>query len=145
MIFLQNICQFFSVLKRDKNFAFRFFSKFFCIFFSNGFQCILGRTDKGLRLRYGCALLHKPRVWCWQNGLRVKESTFENERWIPLEGFCSKLLPTDRPHYSSMDGLQVFITRREASFPFPRWSLFLYGWFAVVFTLQWVQIQAVKK
>jgi hypothetical protein len=75
----------------------------------------------------------------------VKESTFENERWNPIEGFCSKLLPTDRPHYSSMDGLQVFITRREASFLFLRWSLFLYGWFAVVFTLQWVRVQAVKK
>ncbi|XP_026483040.1 tectonin beta-propeller repeat-containing protein-like [Ctenocephalides felis] len=37
--------------------------------------------------------------------IRVKEETYENERWLPLEGFSSRLLPTDRYHFSSVDGL----------------------------------------
>lgn len=36
--------------------------------------------------------------------IRVKEESYENERWLPIEGFSKKLLPTDRYHYSSMDG-----------------------------------------
>lgn len=34
----------------------------------------------------------------------VKEATFENERWNPMNGFTDQLLPTDRAHWSSMDG-----------------------------------------
>lgn len=36
--------------------------------------------------------------------IRIKEETYENERWLPIEGFSSRLLPTDRFQYSSMDG-----------------------------------------
>lgn len=36
--------------------------------------------------------------------IRIKEECYENERWLPIEGFSKKLLPTDRYHYSSMDG-----------------------------------------
>ena len=36
--------------------------------------------------------------------IRVKESYYENQRWNPLDGFCANLLPTDRPHYSNVDG-----------------------------------------
>ena len=36
--------------------------------------------------------------------IRVKEVTYENERWNPMEGFCAKLLPTDRPNFSNMAG-----------------------------------------
>ncbi|CAH0406485.1 unnamed protein product [Chilo suppressalis] len=36
--------------------------------------------------------------------IRVKEESFENERWLPLEGFSGRLLPTDRYHFSSQDG-----------------------------------------
>ncbi|XP_037974156.2 tectonin beta-propeller repeat-containing protein [Plutella xylostella] len=36
--------------------------------------------------------------------IRVKEEAYENERWLPLEGFSSRLLPTDRYHFSSQDG-----------------------------------------
>lgn len=36
--------------------------------------------------------------------IRVKEESFENERWLPLDGFSSRLLPTDRYHFSSQDG-----------------------------------------
>ena len=39
--------------------------------------------------------------------IRVKEITYENERWNPMEGFCSKLLPTDRPNYSIIEGTQA--------------------------------------
>ena len=33
-----------------------------------------------------------------------RECFYENERWNPLEGFCAKLLPTDRPNYSDITG-----------------------------------------
>ena len=36
--------------------------------------------------------------------IRVKEVTYENQRWIPVEGFGSNLLPTDRPGYSNILG-----------------------------------------
>lgn len=36
--------------------------------------------------------------------IRVKEESYENERWLPLEGFSGRLLPTDRYHFSSLDG-----------------------------------------
>ncbi|PSN51886.1 Tectonin beta-propeller repeat-containing protein [Blattella germanica] len=36
--------------------------------------------------------------------IRIKEEAYENERWLPLEGFSGRLLPTDRYHYSSQDG-----------------------------------------
>lgn len=41
--------------------------------------------------------------------IRVKEESYENQRWNPIDGFCNKLLPTDRPCFSSQDGL----TERE--------------------------------
>lgn len=37
--------------------------------------------------------------------IRVKEESYENERWLPLEGFSSRMLPTDRHNFSSIDGL----------------------------------------
>ncbi|XP_014095584.2 tectonin beta-propeller repeat-containing protein [Bactrocera oleae] len=36
--------------------------------------------------------------------IRVKEESYENERWLPIEGFSKKLLPTDRYKFSSVDG-----------------------------------------
>lgn len=36
--------------------------------------------------------------------IRVKEEAYENERWLPLDGFSQRLLPTDRYRFSSMDG-----------------------------------------
>ncbi|KXJ78881.1 hypothetical protein RP20_CCG003236 [Aedes albopictus] len=36
--------------------------------------------------------------------IRIKEEAYENERWLPIEGFSSRLLPTDRYHFSSVDG-----------------------------------------
>ena len=39
--------------------------------------------------------------------IRVKEETYENQRWTPVNGFSDKLLPTDRPGFSSIDGLQA--------------------------------------
>lgn len=36
--------------------------------------------------------------------IRVQEVSYENERWLPLEGFSGRLLPTDRYHFSSQDG-----------------------------------------
>ena len=48
--------------------------------------------------------------------IRFKEEAYENERWNPLDGFCNKLLPTDRPPFSSQDGLSE---RRLLSFDLP--------------------------
>ncbi|KAK9870500.1 hypothetical protein WA026_008057 [Henosepilachna vigintioctopunctata] len=36
--------------------------------------------------------------------IRVREESYENERWYPIEGFSSKLLPTDRHQYSDASG-----------------------------------------
>lgn len=36
--------------------------------------------------------------------IRVKEESFENQRWTPVHGFSSRLLPTDRHQFSSQDG-----------------------------------------
>lgn len=38
--------------------------------------------------------------------IRVKEESYENERWLPIEGFSKTMLPTDRYKYSSADGQQ---------------------------------------
>lgn len=37
--------------------------------------------------------------------IRLQEEAYENERWLPIEGFSSRMLPTDRCHFSSVDGL----------------------------------------
>ncbi|XP_030751064.1 tectonin beta-propeller repeat-containing protein [Sitophilus oryzae] len=36
--------------------------------------------------------------------IRIREESYENERWLPIEGFTSRLLPTDRFHFSNADG-----------------------------------------
>ncbi|XP_019761431.1 tectonin beta-propeller repeat-containing protein isoform X1 [Dendroctonus ponderosae] len=36
--------------------------------------------------------------------IRIREESYENERWLPIEGFSSRLLPTDRFHFSNDDG-----------------------------------------
>ncbi|XP_022235107.1 tectonin beta-propeller repeat-containing protein-like, partial [Limulus polyphemus] len=38
--------------------------------------------------------------------IRCWETTYENQRWNPYGGFSSNLLPTDRPPWSSKDGLK---------------------------------------
>lgn len=37
--------------------------------------------------------------------IRVCEVSYENERWYPAGGWSQNLLPTDRPRFSSEDGL----------------------------------------
>lgn len=37
--------------------------------------------------------------------IRVKEICYENERWYPTGGWSQTLLPTDRPRFSTEDGL----------------------------------------
>ncbi|XP_067143428.1 tectonin beta-propeller repeat-containing protein 1 isoform X2 [Centruroides vittatus] len=53
--------------------------------------------------------------------IRFKEVTFENERWNPYSGFTSKLLPTDRPHFSSEDGLTE-LPKENFQLPSPSWQ-----------------------
>lgn len=38
--------------------------------------------------------------------IRIKEEVYENERWFPIEGFGNRLLPTDRPKFSNIDGTE---------------------------------------
>lgn len=38
--------------------------------------------------------------------IRIKEETYENERWFPIEGFGNRMLPTDRPKFSNADGTE---------------------------------------
>lgn len=53
--------------------------------------------------------------------IRYKEITFENERWNPYSGFTSKLLPTDRPHWSSEDGLHELL-KENFQLPSSSWQ-----------------------
>lgn len=59
-------------------------------------------------------------VWVHVHGLdvpiRVKEEAYENERWLPMDGFSSRLLPTDRFQFSSADGT---VNRRTDSIQLP--------------------------
>ncbi|XP_014281223.1 tectonin beta-propeller repeat-containing protein [Halyomorpha halys] len=36
--------------------------------------------------------------------IKVKEESYENQRWYPLDGFSKRLLPTDRYQFSNLDG-----------------------------------------
>lgn len=38
--------------------------------------------------------------------IRIKEESYENERWFPIEGFANRMLPTDRPKFSNADGTE---------------------------------------
>ncbi|XP_026682264.1 LOW QUALITY PROTEIN: tectonin beta-propeller repeat-containing protein 1-like [Diaphorina citri] len=38
--------------------------------------------------------------------IRIKEEVYENQRWNPIEGFVSRLLPSDRYEWSNKDGTQ---------------------------------------
>ncbi|KAL1459638.1 hypothetical protein WDU94_011602 [Cyamophila willieti] len=38
--------------------------------------------------------------------IRIREEVYENQRWNPIEGFVSRLLPTDRYQWSNKDGTQ---------------------------------------
>ncbi|XP_028670052.1 tectonin beta-propeller repeat-containing protein 1 [Erpetoichthys calabaricus] len=37
--------------------------------------------------------------------IRYQEETFENQRWNPVDGFCDRLLPSDRWQWSDITGL----------------------------------------
>ncbi|XP_011494826.1 PREDICTED: tectonin beta-propeller repeat-containing protein [Ceratosolen solmsi marchali] len=53
--------------------------------------------------------------------IRIKEETYENERWLPLEGFSGRLLPTDRYHFSNQDG-SVDRSRDKVKLPSMAWQ-----------------------
>ncbi|XP_071037435.1 tectonin beta-propeller repeat-containing protein 1 isoform X2 [Parasteatoda tepidariorum] len=53
--------------------------------------------------------------------IRCRVVTYENERWNPLNGFSTKLLPTDRPHWSSADGL-VSLPQEGFHLPSKSWD-----------------------
>ncbi|XP_069839912.1 tectonin beta-propeller repeat-containing protein 1 isoform X3 [Dendropsophus ebraccatus] len=38
--------------------------------------------------------------------IRYKEETYENQRWNPVDGFCDRLLPSDRWQWSDVAGLR---------------------------------------
>ena len=53
--------------------------------------------------------------------IRVKEVSYENERWNPLSGFGDSLLPTDRPHFSDITGTQER-EKEEVTVPGLAWA-----------------------
>ncbi|PRD31442.1 UNVERIFIED_CONTAM: Pex23 [Trichonephila clavipes] len=53
--------------------------------------------------------------------IRYRVVTYENERWNPFSGFSDKLLPTDRPHWSSADGL-VSLPQENFHLPSNSWE-----------------------
>ncbi|XP_014203430.1 tectonin beta-propeller repeat-containing protein [Copidosoma floridanum] len=53
--------------------------------------------------------------------IRIKEEAYENERWLPIEGFGGKLLPTDRYHFSNQDGT-VDRSRDKVKLPSMAWQ-----------------------
>ncbi|XP_008548798.1 tectonin beta-propeller repeat-containing protein isoform X1 [Microplitis demolitor] len=53
--------------------------------------------------------------------IRIKEETYENERWLPLEGFSGRLLPTDRYNFSNADG-SVDRSRDKVKLPSMAWQ-----------------------
>ncbi|XP_015595651.1 tectonin beta-propeller repeat-containing protein [Cephus cinctus] len=53
--------------------------------------------------------------------IRIKEETYENERWLPLEGFSGRLLPTDRYNFSNQDG-SVDRSRDKVKLPSMAWQ-----------------------
>ncbi|KAM4697520.1 tectonin beta-propeller repeat-containing protein 1 [Rhinophrynus dorsalis] len=38
--------------------------------------------------------------------IRYQEETYENQRWNPVDGYCEKLMPSDRWQWSDITGLQ---------------------------------------
>uniref|UniRef100_A0A0K2T4H6 Tectonin betapropeller repeatcontaining proteinlike [Megachile rotundata] n=1 Tax=Lepeophtheirus salmonis TaxID=72036 RepID=A0A0K2T4H6_LEPSM len=53
--------------------------------------------------------------------IRVKETTYENQRWKPVLGFSNSLLPTDRSPWSTSDGLKTK-TRESVKKPSLAWQ-----------------------
>lgn len=53
--------------------------------------------------------------------IRVTEVAYENQRWNPKEGFCDRLLPSDRPAWSSEDGLEPRF-REQIKLPTLSWQ-----------------------
>lgn len=53
--------------------------------------------------------------------IRIKEETYENERWLPLEGFSGRLLPTDRYNFSNQDGT-IDRSRDKVKLPSMAWQ-----------------------
>ncbi|XP_068100674.1 tectonin beta-propeller repeat-containing protein 1 isoform X2 [Hyperolius riggenbachi] len=57
---------------------------------------------------WGVASNHQIYVYVHNSDLpiRYKEETYENQRWNPVDGFCDKLLPSDRWQWSDITGLK---------------------------------------
>ncbi|XP_066589836.1 tectonin beta-propeller repeat-containing protein [Prorops nasuta] len=53
--------------------------------------------------------------------IRIKEETYENERWLPIEGFSGRLLPTDRYNFSNQDGT-IDRSRDKVKLPSMAWQ-----------------------
>ena len=56
-------------------------------------------------------------------------AVYENQRWFPIKGWTSSLLPTDRAHFSDKTGK---LTLSMESYPLPASYAWLGGWTVVV-------------
>ena len=59
------------------------------------------------------------------SGVSACVCLYENQRWFPLLGWSSKLLPTDRPSYSNAKGTRELSKRQFKLLPRWRWTS---GW-----------------
>ncbi|XP_066432487.1 tectonin beta-propeller repeat-containing protein 1 isoform X2 [Eleutherodactylus coqui] len=57
---------------------------------------------------WGVACNHQIYVYVHTSDLpiRYQEETYENQRWNPVDGFCERLLPSDRWQWSDVTGLK---------------------------------------
>ncbi|OCT61572.1 hypothetical protein XELAEV_18047600mg [Xenopus laevis] len=57
---------------------------------------------------WGVGCNHQIYVYVHATDLPIKyqEETYENQRWNPVDGYCEKLLPSDRWQWSDVTGLQ---------------------------------------
>jgi len=87
----------------------------------------------------GTALVHSNRVGgsIYKNLLPNNEinfisdtilfTSYENQRWLPIQGFTNQLLPTDRPQWSDESGL-VELIRDQIKLPSAEWKWCQKSW-----------------
>ncbi|KAM4632524.1 tectonin beta-propeller repeat-containing protein 1 [Discoglossus pictus] len=71
-------------------------------------QLLFKRVSAARPCCWGIASNHQIYVYVHTSDLpiRYQEETYENQRWNPVDGFCERLLPSDRWQWSDVTGLE---------------------------------------
>nr|XP_006637424.1 PREDICTED: tectonin beta-propeller repeat-containing protein 1 isoform X1 [Lepisosteus oculatus]XP_015215748.1 PREDICTED: tectonin beta-propeller repeat-containing protein 1 isoform X1 [Lepisosteus oculatus]XP_015215749.1 PREDICTED: tectonin beta-propeller repeat-containing protein 1 isoform X1 [Lepisosteus oculatus]XP_015215750.1 PREDICTED: tectonin beta-propeller repeat-containing protein 1 isoform X1 [Lepisosteus oculatus]XP_015215751.1 PREDICTED: tectonin beta-propeller repeat-containing len=66
------------------------------------------RVSAAQQCSWGIACDHQVYLYVHSSDvpIRYQEETYENQRWNPVDGFCDRLLPSDRWQWSDASGLQ---------------------------------------